>query len=105
MYSFDTILGESKALKEAVSLARKVSVTDVPVLLTGETGTGKEVFAQSIHYNSKRSQQNFVAVNCSSFSKELLESEMFGHKAGSFTGALKDKKGLLRKPTMEQSFG
>ena len=97
MYSFDTILGESKALKEAVSLARKVSVTDVPVLLTGETGTGKEVFAQSIHYNSKRSQQNFVAVNCSSFSKELLESEMFGHKAGSFTGALKDKKGLFEE--------
>lgn len=97
MYSFDSILGESKALKEAVSLARKVSVTDVPVLLTGETGTGKEVFAQSVHYNSKRAQQNFVAVNCSSFSKELLESEMFGHKAGSFTGALKDKKGLFEE--------
>ncbi len=97
MYSFDSILGESKALKEAVSLARKVSVTDVPVLLTGETGTGKEVFAQSIHYSSKRARQNFVAVNCSSFSKELLESEMFGHKAGSFTGALKDKKGLFEE--------
>ena len=75
MYSFDSILGESKALKEAVLLAQKVSVTDVPVLLTGETGTGKEVFAQAIHYSSKRSKQNFVAVNCSSFSKELLESE------------------------------
>ena len=97
MYSFDSILGESKVLKEAVSLAQKVSVTDVPVLLTGETGTGKEVFAQAIHYSSKRSKQNFVAVNCSSFSKELLESEMFGHKAGSFTGALKDKKGLFEE--------
>ena len=97
MYSFDSILGESKVLKEAISLAQKVSVTDVPVLLTGETGTGKEVFAQAIHYNSKRSKQNFVAVNCSSFSKELLESEMFGHKAGSFTGALKDKKGLFEE--------
>ena len=97
MYSFDSILGESKVLKESVSLAQKVSVTDVPVLLTGETGTGKEVFAQAIHYNSKRSKQNFVAVNCSSFSKELLESEMFGHKAGSFTGALKDKKGLFEE--------
>mgnify|MGYP002225342284 CR=1 FL=1 len=74
--------GSQKVLKESVSLAQKVSVTDVPVLLTGETGTGKEVFAQAIHYNSKRSKQNFVAVNCSSFSKELLESEMFGHKAG-----------------------
>ena len=97
LYSFDSILGESKVLKEAVMLAQKVSVTDVPVLLTGETGTGKEVFAQAIHYNSKRAKQNFVAVNCSSFSKELLESEMFGHKAGSFTGALKDKKGLFEE--------
>ena len=97
MYSFDSILGESKALKAAVQLAQKVSVTDVPVLLTGETGTGKEVFAQAVHYNSKRGKQNFVAVNCSSFSKELLESEMFGHKAGSFTGALKDKKGLFEE--------
>lgn len=96
-YSFDSVLGDSKALKDAVSLARKVSRTDVPVLLTGETGTGKEVFAQAIHYNSKRAKQNFVAVNCSSFSKELLESEMFGHKAGSFTGALKDKKGLFEE--------
>ena len=96
-YSFDSILGESKSLKDAVLLAQKVSVTDVPVLLTGETGTGKEVFAQSIHYSSKRARQNFVAVNCSSFSKELLESEMFGHKAGSFTGALKDKKGLFEE--------
>ena len=96
-YSFDSILGESKVLKDAVSLAQKVSGTDVPVLLTGETGTGKEVFAQAIHYCSKRARQNFVAVNCSSFSKELLESEMFGHKAGSFTGALKDKKGLFEE--------
>lgn len=96
-YSFDSILGESKVLKDAVSLAQKVSGTDVPVLLTGETGTGKEVFAQAIYYSSKRARQNFVAVNCSSFSKELLESEMFGHKAGSFTGALKDKKGLFEE--------
>lgn len=96
-YSFDSILGESKVLKDAVSLAQKVSGTDVPVLLTGETGTGKEVFAQAIHYSSKRARQNFVAVNCSSFSKQLLESEMFGHKAGSFTGALKDKKGLFEE--------
>lgn len=96
-YSFDSVLGDSKALKDAVSLAQKVSGTDVPVLLTGETGTGKEVFAQAIHYNSKRAKQDFVAVNCSSFSKELLESEMFGHKAGSFTGALKDKKGLFEE--------
>ncbi|WP_288856772.1 sigma-54 dependent transcriptional regulator [uncultured Bacteroides sp.] len=104
-YSFDSILGESKVLKDAVSLAQKVSGTDVPVLLTGETGTGKEVFAQAIHYSSKRARQNFVAVNCSSFSKELLESEMFGHKAGSFTGALKDKKGLFEEANNGTIFG
>lgn len=96
-YSFDTIVGKSKAILDAVELARKVSGTDVPVLLTGETGTGKEVFAQSIHRNSSRGKKTFVAVNCSAFSKELLESEMFGHKAGSFTGALKDKKGLFEE--------
>ena len=96
-YSFDTILGSSMAIREAIALAKKVSVTDVPVLLTGETGTGKEVFAQAIHRNSERAKKSFVAVNCAAFSKELLESEMFGHKAGSFTGALKDKKGLFEE--------
>lgn len=96
-YSFDAIWGKSRQIQEAVELARKVSATEVPVLLTGETGTGKEVFAQSIHQNSVRGQKSFVAVNCSAFSKELLESEMFGHKAGSFTGALKDKKGLFEE--------
>lgn len=96
-YSFDSILGNSNIIKETISLARKVSLTDVPVLLTGETGTGKEVFAQAIHQNSRRKNKAFVAVNCSAFSKELLESEMFGHKAGSFTGAMKDKKGLFEE--------
>lgn len=92
-----TILGESASLKAALALAEKVSVTDVPVLLTGETGTGKEVFAQSIHRNSPRKNKNFIAINCLAFSKELLESEIFGHKAGSFTGAIKDKKGLFEE--------
>ena len=85
------------AIEEAVSLARKVAATDVPVLLTGETGTGKEVFAQSIHQHSSRSDKAFVAINCSSFSRDLLESEMFGHKAGAFTGALKETKGLFEE--------
>ena len=80
-YSFNSILGQSKPLLEAIALARKVASTDVPVLLTGETGTGKEVFAQAIHHESKRNKGNFVAINCSAFSKELLESEIFGHKA------------------------
>ena len=92
-YSFESILGKSKPIRMAVELARKVSVTDVPVLLTGETGTGKEVFAQAIHQHSSRAGKAFVAVNCSAFSKELLESEIFGHKAGAFTGALKEMKG------------
>ena len=94
-YSFESILGKSKPIRMAVELARKVSVTDVPVLLTGETGTGKEVFAQAIHQHSSRAGKSFVAVNCSAFSKELLESEIFGHKAGAFTGAL--KKGLFEE--------
>ena len=94
-YSFATVIGRSPAIEEAVSLARKVAATDVPVLLTGETGTGKEVFAQSIHQHSSRSDKAFVAINCSSFSRDLLESEMFGHKAGAFTGALKETKGLF----------
>lgn len=96
-HSFNTILGESESFKATMALAEKVSITDVPVLLTGETGTGKEVFAQSIHQNSPRKNKNFIAINCSAFSKELLESEIFGHKAGSFTGAIKDKKGLFEE--------
>ena len=78
-YSFEAIIGQSKPIQVATDLAKKVSATDATVLLTGETGTGKEVFAQAIHQNSSRKDNNFVAVNCSSFSKELLESEMFGH--------------------------
>lgn len=95
LHTFETILGNSPALKEVIALAQKVAVTDVPVLLTGETGTGKELFAQSIHSASKRSSGPFMAINCSAFSKDLLESELFGHCAGAFTGAVKDKKGLF----------
>jgi len=96
-YDFDNILGEADLIREAVSLARKVAGTDATVLLMGETGTGKEVFAQAIHQGSKRSQKPFVALNCSALNKELLESELFGHKEGSFTGASKDKKGLMEE--------
>ncbi len=96
-YDFNNILGESSLILEAVSLAKKVAATDATVLLMGETGTGKEVFAQSIHYGSKRSLNPFVALNCSTLNKELLESELFGHKEGSFTGATKEKKGLMEE--------
>lgn len=96
-HSFDKIIGKSKVMLQTIDLAKKVAETDTTVLLTGETGTGKEVFAQAIHQASKRSNQNFVAINCSAFSKDLLESEMFGHKAGAFTGAIKDQKGLFEE--------
>lgn len=96
-FSFEGIIGFSKSIKEAIELARKVAPTDTTVLLTGETGTGKEVFANAIHQNSTRKNKNFVAINCSAFSHDLLESEMFGHAAGAFTGAIKDKKGLFEE--------
>lgn len=95
--SFENIIGKSKLIKQAVEAAKKVANTDATVLLTGETGTGKEVFAQAIHQASKRSKNNFIAVNCSAFSKELLENELFGHKAGAFTGATKDAKGIFEE--------
>ncbi|HXA01952.1 MAG TPA: sigma-54 dependent transcriptional regulator [Cytophagaceae bacterium] len=94
-YSFENIIGNSPAIHKAIDLAGKVAVTDTTVLLLGETGTGKEVFAQAIHYASPRKRESFVAVNCSAIPKDLLESEMFGYKAGAFTGAIKDKKGLF----------
>lgn len=96
-YSFNSIIGTSRKIKEAILLAEKVARTDANVLLLGETGTGKEVFAQAIHIASTRSKKLFMALNCSSFSNGLLESEIFGHKAGAFTGAIKDKKGLIEE--------
>lgn len=96
-YSFDKIIGKSKAILQSIELAKKVAKTDTTILLTGETGTGKEVFAQAIQQESNRSKEPFVSINCSAFSKDLLENEMFGHKAGAFTGALKDQKGLFEE--------
>ncbi|MEO6961815.1 MAG: sigma-54 dependent transcriptional regulator [Puia sp.] len=92
---FSDIIGHSMVIKEAIRLARRIAPTDTNVLLLGETGTGKEVFANAIHTHSKRSGKPFVAINCSAFTKELLEGELFGHRAGAYTGALKDKKGLI----------
>ncbi|MET0638342.1 MAG: sigma-54 dependent transcriptional regulator [Chitinophagaceae bacterium] len=92
---FDQIIGSSPLLTQAKSLAAKVAATSSAVLLLGETGTGKEVFANAIHQNSPRREFAMVAINCSAFTRELLEGELFGHRAGAYTGALKDKKGLV----------
>ncbi|MGL4585379.1 MAG: sigma-54 interaction domain-containing protein, partial [Flavobacterium sp.] len=94
---FDQVIGKSQAFMAAIHLAKRVAPTNATVLLTGETGTGKEVFAQAIHRASTRAKHNFVALNCSAFSKDLLESELFGHKAGSFTNATRDQKGLFEE--------
>ena len=96
-FGFGNILGENKILKQCIGLAKKVSATDTSVLLLGETGTGKEVFAQAIHYESPRKSKPFVALNCSAFPKDLLESELFGHAEGAFTGAIKTKKGYIEE--------
>lgn len=103
-YSFDSIIGKSKSVQQAISLGKKVAPMDTTVLLLGETGTGKEVFAQAIHYDSSRKQHAFVAINCSAFGRELLESELFGHKEGAFTGASKDKKGLFEEANLGTIF-
>jgi DNA-binding NtrC family response regulator len=90
-----TILGRSPAFRNAIELARKVARTDASVFITGESGTGKEMIAQFIHHHSRRSARALVAINCAALPENLLESEMFGHVKGSFTGAVRDKPGLL----------
>lgn len=92
---FGTIIGRSPAIQQAVDLARKVAPTEATVLLTGHTGVGKEVFANATHAASARRDRPMLAINCSALSQELLESELFGHVAGAFTGAMRDKKGLI----------
>ncbi len=96
-FSFEDIIGDSPLITEAVKLAQKVACVNTTVLLTGETGTGKEIFAQAIHRASPRASKEFVTINCAAISKDLLESEMFGHVAGAFTGSTKDKVGLFEE--------
>ncbi len=93
--SFENIITQNSKMLEVLGLARKVAPSDLTVLLNGETGTGKGLLAYSIHALSKRSERRFMSINCAAIPEALLESELFGHKRGSFTGAHSDKKGLL----------
>lgn len=94
-YSYDSMIGKSKPMQEMYSLLDKIRNSESTVLVQGENGTGKELIARAIHYNSPRKDSQFVTVNCSAFNENLLDSELFGHVKGSFTGAVKDKKGLF----------
>ncbi len=95
IYAFEEIIGKSKAMEQVFALMGKVLNNDITVLLLGETGTGKELVARAIHHNGHRKQHSFVPVNCGAIPENLIESELFGHKKGAFTGAIADKKGLI----------
>ena len=93
--SFAKMIGKSTAVNKLIELAKKVAVTDTTVLLLGETGTGKELLAEALHLASRRRKGPFIPINCAAIPKDLQESELFGHKKGSFTGAHTDKKGYF----------
>ncbi|MCH2186253.1 sigma-54 dependent transcriptional regulator [Myxococcota bacterium] len=94
-YSFSEMIGESAAMQKVFDITHKVAETDATVLITGETGTGKDLIARAIHYTGPRKEARFVAQNCAALPETLLESELFGHRRGAFTGAHADKKGLF----------
>ena len=95
-YNFPEIVGSSEKMRRVFELVVKVADTSTNVLILGESGTGKELIARSLHFNSARSAKPFLAVNCGALPESLLESELFGHTKGAFTGAIADKKGLFR---------
>jgi two-component system, NtrC family, response regulator HydG len=96
-YHFDNIIGRSQAMRNVLHRVGRVAPTDAIVLITGESGTGKELIARAVHANSRRSEKPFVTVNCAAISETLLESELFGHARGSFTGAIAARKGLFEE--------
>ena len=94
-YKYDSMIGKSKPMQDTYALLDKIKNSESTVMIQGENGTGKELIAKAIHYNSPRKERIFVTQNCSAFNDNLLDSELFGHVKGSFTGAVKDKKGLF----------
>ncbi len=96
-YSFQSIIGNSPEIREVFRVMRHAAGSDSSILITGESGTGKELAARAIHSNSIRARRNFVTVNCGAIPEGLIESELFGHVKGSFTGAVADKKGLVEE--------
>ena len=96
-YRFENIIGTSVKMQDIYNLIANVADTDSTILIQGESGTGKELVARALHFNSTRQHQPFVAINCSALPENLLESELFGHKKGSFTGAVQDKVGLFEE--------
>ncbi|MFC1562306.1 sigma-54-dependent transcriptional regulator, partial [candidate division KSB1 bacterium] len=95
-YDYENIIGKNPIMKEVFKSITKVAKTDGNVLITGKSGTGKELIAKALHYNSSRSAGRFVAINCGAISENLVESELFGYKKGAFTGAIKDKDGFFK---------
>jgi len=96
-FSFENIIGQSNKMLKLFSLLNKIAITDVNVLIQGESGTGKELVAKAIHYHSRRSGKKIIPIYCGSLPETLLESELFGYKKGSFTGAFQDKRGLIEE--------
>jgi DNA-binding NtrC family response regulator len=103
-YKFENIIGTSRKMQLVYSLISKVADTDSTVLIQGESGTGKELVARGLHFNSNRQHHPFVAINCSALPENLLESELFGHKKGAFTGAVSDKRGLFEEANLGTIF-
>ena len=95
-YDFEDIIGRSPSIRKVYEMIQTVAESDSSVLITGKSGTGKELVARSLHFKSKRKGKPFVAVNCGAIAENLIESELFGHKKGAFTGAISDKEGLIK---------
>ena len=94
-YRFEGLIGNSPAMQDVYALMERITSTESTVLITGGTGTGKELVARALHYNGPRSEQRFYALHCAAIPEELLESELFGHEKGAFTGAVSQKIGIF----------